>query len=183
LLGGLQALDQLALTTHHVPLVGEGRGELQDLDRIEGLLQDQEPIAVPEPVDRLLPGIVRIGRADDDLELGVLGPQLLDRAHAVPAGRHANVHEGHRVRALLGQRGLEHCQALLSLQSALELEVHARGLSFGGLRARGPAHESGPGVRQEAGVLLRGDQDFLEILVDRRVVVDQQDALQGLQAH
>ena len=45
--------------------------ELEDFDVVEGLLQNDQPVGVAQLRDDLLPGVVRISRANDHLEGGI----------------------------------------------------------------------------------------------------------------
>src|SRR5205807_3915623 len=76
-------------------------GALQDLDRLEGLLDDDELVRVPEPCQQLQPVIVGVGGADDHLYLRVHLPQVFDGLEPVPPRWHAHVDEGDRVRTAL----------------------------------------------------------------------------------
>ena len=68
-----------------LPFPGHGVGQLQHLHGVERLLQDHHAVALAEPLDDLVPRVVRVGRADDHLKLRAGLPQVEDRFHAVPS--------------------------------------------------------------------------------------------------
>ncbi|MOA66760.1 hypothetical protein D3C78_1936260 [compost metagenome] len=47
-----------------------------------------------QPVEQLIPGIVRVGGADDYLQQRVLFPQVLNGLSAIPSTWHSHVDEG-----------------------------------------------------------------------------------------
>ena len=150
------------------PLLRQRAGDLTDLGGVERLLQDQQPIAGAEPAQDVLPRIVGVRRADDDLDLGIGGPQVGDGLDAVPAGRHAHVDERDRV-ALAAPEAVAHlAQRLLPLVR----EVHV--VPFAPHRRRLFPEERLLHLRQHL-VLLAALQDLAKVLVDLRIVVDDQD--------
>ena len=84
-----------------VPAAGERHHQLPDLDVVERLLQDQQVVRSPQLPDNVFPGVVRIGGAKHDEDFRIDAPDALDRFHAVPAGRHADVDKCQRVGAIL----------------------------------------------------------------------------------
>jgi hypothetical protein len=174
------------------PFFAEGDGELIDLDGVEGFLEDQQAIGEAELGRDLLPGVVGVSGADDDLEIRIDGPEALDGLKAVPAGGHAHVHERDRVGAFCLEGGLQLLEALLALEGRVELE----GLSGAGTGCRrgyrgvGIAEERGlcsgkpaGSTRRSAAATVCGSprrsaagEDLLEIAVDGLVVVDDEDA-------
>ncbi|MNF76085.1 hypothetical protein D3C84_581840 [compost metagenome] len=164
-------LDRLLQGAHlhgrvlgHLPLHGERTGQLADLDRVEGLLQDQQAVAQVEALGHFLPGIVGVGGAEGNLQLGVGLPELLDGLDPIPAGRHAHVDERHGVGPPLRQRAGEHGQGFLALMGGVEFE--------GVLHGRGVAEQGRLGGGQHGLAVLAGAENLAEVLVDRRVVVD-----------
>ena len=78
----LHLLGVGARLAEQVPLLGKGVRELQHLDRVEGLLEDDQPVGAADLGEHLLPGVVRIGGADHDLQVGRHLPEFqggLDR--------------------------------------------------------------------------------------------------------
>ncbi len=59
-----------------------------------GFFQDQQAIVGLQPVEQLIPGIVRVGGADDYLQQRVLFPQVLNGLSAIPSTWHTHVDEG-----------------------------------------------------------------------------------------
>ena len=49
-----------------------------NLDVVKGFLQNQQPIGLPQFLDHVLPGIVRIGTADHNLDIRIHLPDLFD---------------------------------------------------------------------------------------------------------
>ena len=98
--------------------------------------------------DHFLPGVVRVGGADDDLQLGIHLPDAADRLDAIPAGRHAHIDEGHGVGPPFLERPLHHLQPFLALEGGVDLELDV------GSAARLDAEER-RGLGVERGVFLR----------------------------
>src|SRR6185503_18383690 len=83
---GLELVDLRACLAREAPLARERRRELADLDVVEGLLEDEEALGVGlELTEELFPRVVRVGRADDDLELRIDLPEAQRGLDAVPA--------------------------------------------------------------------------------------------------
>ncbi|KDB50728.1 hypothetical protein X805_37150 [Sphaerotilus natans subsp. natans DSM 6575] len=176
---GLQRAGVLLDLASGLPLGAQRARELADLDGVEGLLQDQQPVAHVQPREHLLPGVVGIGGADDDLQPRVFLPQPLDGLDAIPARRHAHVDEGHRVGSAGGAGGLHHRQRLAPLQRRVDLEAIGR---------RGGRHRRRVGEQchlQRVELVSRlwrhgpsagRIEDLAEVLVDRGHVVHEQDA-------
>src|SRR5437016_9811220 len=106
----LEALDVALERTGVLPLAAERARALQDLDRLEGLLDHDELVGVPEPREELQPVVVGVGGADDDLYVRIDLPQVLDGLQPIPARGHPHVHESDRV-----GRSEEHTSELQSL--------------------------------------------------------------------
>jgi hypothetical protein len=68
------------------PFLRERMGELQHLDVVEWFLEHDQIGGVTQLVNHLLPGIVRIGGTDDDLEFRTAFPKMTDGLHAIPSG-------------------------------------------------------------------------------------------------
>src|SRR5689334_758641 len=77
----------------------------QDLAAGPGLGHQAQAGAL-QALDHLVPGIVHVGAAERDLEIGLRLPQLLDGREPVHA-RHAHVHERDVERLLDSQRGAD----------------------------------------------------------------------------
>ena len=191
LIGGLQslgaglhdALQMLDLTAQRplvVPLARQRVGTLQHLDGLERLLDDQQLVGMVETRDHLGPVVIGVRRADDDLHVRIELPQAENRLQAVPAGRHAHVDERHRVGALLLERPPDPRHALLPLERGVDLECRARD-------AWGRFTEQQPLGRQELRAALGiAAEDLAEVLVDGRVVVDDEHPaadMQGVASH
>jgi hypothetical protein len=106
-----------------IPFFGERRGELQGLDVVEGFLEDHEFVGLAEFLAHLIPRVIRVRGADDDLDLGIDLPDARGGFDAVPARRHPDVHERHRVGPALGHGALDHFEAVLALVGRVQLEA------------------------------------------------------------
>ena len=161
------------------PLRGQRVGELHDLDRVERLLQDQQRIAMRRGVRTCRSTNIGVRRADHDLELRIDAPQLLDRLEPVPAGRHAHVDERERKRPTLSTRLGNELECFAPLVRGHELE-----LALG--RGLGRRHRRAEQLRLElverASRRRTCAKDLGEVVVDRRIVVDDQDRRPGLVA-
>lgn len=141
--GLLQLRQPPALAPQQLPLLGERVGHLTHLHALEGLVEDEQPLADAQPLHHLLPGVIRVRRAEDDLEVRVLPPEALGGLHAVHSRRHADVDEGQGVRPPLLQCGLHALQPLLSLEGGVHLEAIPLGPGW-----RRHAEERGPQLRE-----------------------------------
>src|SRR5580692_7047206 len=74
------------------PPLRELGGDRDDLARLERLAQETEPWTTQAPND-VVPRVVRVGTADAQLDLRGDLQDVLNRLHAVPAGRHPHVGE------------------------------------------------------------------------------------------
>src|ERR1700682_4607622 len=104
----------------------------------------------------LRPVIVRMRRADDNLDVRVELPQALNGLQAVPPGRHAHIDECHRVRLLLLERLPDPPPTLLPQQQAFGRQQFS----------------TAPGVAA---------QDLQKVLVDRPVVIHDEYSRSDLQ--
>ncbi len=113
--------------------------------------------------------------ADHDLEVGIRLPEALDRLDAVPAGRHAHVHERERVGLSLFVPRFDDGEAFFSLVRVREqVPLRDRTRGFGKLpeERRLELIERGDGVHLRRG---RRCEDLPKVVVDRRVVIDDED--------
>ncbi len=105
------------------------------------------------------------------MQVGVDVPQLFDGFQAVPTRRHAHVDEHQGVGGVGGQGLVHQFQGFLAL--------------IGGIQHKGLAHrrsvaEQGFFNAVQGGVVVGVDaQDLAEVRVDRRRVIDDQDASIG----
>ena len=166
----LKAFHFYAGFAAEAPFLGEGVGKLKDFDGIEGFLEDEHPVAASEPGDDFVERVIGIGRADDDLKVGILFPNPVNGFDPIPTGRHPEVHEGHRVRASFRTGSTDLLEAFLALECRVDFEV-ALDPDPDGL-----AEELRGGVGHCALTRYRRAEDFAEVLMDRLVVVDEQDA-------
>src|SRR5437763_5847713 len=164
-----EALDVALECAGVLPLAAQRTGALQDLDRLEGLLDDDELVRVPEPRQQLQPVIVGVGGADDHLYVRVHLPQVFDGLEPVPPRRHAHVDEGDRVRTALRQRQAGALDSIATLKRGIHVEGRAPGL--GRLLPEQPRF----GGRYQR--LVGGHQDLAVVLVNGRVVIDHEDAM------
>ncbi len=155
------------------PLVAEGVRQLHYLDGIEGLLEHQEPVARAQSLGHFAPRVVTVGGADHDLEVWIDLPHPSDGAHAVEPGRHANVHEGYRVGVPSGRRTRHLLDALQALVGGVDSKREPI-LPWRAPRLIG--EELGFEVRELAVTGAHAREDLFEVVVNRRIVVDDQDA-------
>lgn len=168
--------ELVEMMTHlagELPFFGERGDELERFDIVERFLEDEEPVGEAEFLKHLVARVIGVGGADDDLEIGIDGPDAGGGLDAVPAGRHANVHEHHGVGTVLLEGTADEHDGFLALESGIELEV-----GQGGQRLAGRAEEGGlvVGERTIAGFAA---EDFSEVVVDGRAVIDDEDAVGG----
>ena len=169
--GALQADHLEGRVLGQLPFPGQGAGHLADFQVVEGLFQDQQLVVVLQARFDGLEGIVGIGRAERDLQVGVHLPQLFDGVQAVPARGHAHVDKHHGVGRVGVQGLLDQRQGFLALVGRIQVKRLAR--------RRGGAEEGGlQGVEGGLAVLV-GTEDLAKILVDRSRVIHDQDAPVG----
>ena len=164
-----EALDVALECAGVLPLAAQRAGALQDLDRLEGLLDDDELVRVPEPRQQLQPVIVGVGGADDHLYVRVHLPQVFDGLEPVPPRWHAHVDEGDRVRTALRHSRAGAFDSIATLKRGIHVEGRAPGL--GRLLPEQPRF----GGRYQR--LVGGHQDLAVVLVNGRVVIDHEDAM------
>ena len=119
------------------PLLGEGAGELQNLDVVERFFEDHQPVGVAKLLHHLLPRIIRIGGADHDLEVRVFLPDPRNGFDAIPAGRHSDIDEGHGIGAFLFQGALDQGQPFLALERRVEFKNRMAGSGQGSVAEQG----------------------------------------------
>lgn len=74
----------------------------------------------------VLPGMIRIRRADDHLKVCIHFPEVFDGFQAVPPGRHPHINERHRIRATFIPRQLHHNEGGLPLIGTVQVEPFER---------------------------------------------------------
>src|SRR5690606_20399329 len=152
------------------PLGRQRVRELENLDIVEGFFEDQQAVRLPELLDDAGPAVVGEGGAERHLKIGITSPEMTDRLNAVPARRHANIDERNRERTIDGQTFLDHRERLLALLRVGEFEVLPRRAGL-----RGVADELGAQYLQRR-TRRRRSEDLAEVVVDRRHVVDDENA-------
>ena len=164
----LESLDVMPERAGVLPLAAERTRRLQDLDRLERLLDDDELVGMPEPCQQLQPVVIGVGGADHHLHLGVDLPELLDGLEPVPTGRHAHVDERHRIGPALIERAACPLDTLASLHGRIDIEARAlAGRLLAEQRRCGARHL---GLRTPA-------EDLAIVLVDARIVIDHEEAV------
>ncbi len=103
------------------PAFGQGRCALPDFDVVERLAKDQEAIGAAQFADDVFPGIIGVGRAEDDQDFRIDRPDLSHRLDAVPTWGHANIDEGDGVWLSFGQRFFDKCDGVLALKRRIDL--------------------------------------------------------------
>jgi hypothetical protein len=101
--------------------VRQGVGDLPHLDRIEGLAQHQHPVAGLGHGDQIVEGVVGVGGADHQVDVGVGAEDAAAGLGAVPARRHAHVDEDDAEGRLLRQRRGDQREPGVPLERRLEL--------------------------------------------------------------
>ena len=142
---------------------------MEGLDVVERFFEDHEFVGLAEFFPHLIPRVIRVRGADHDLHLGIDLPDARGGFDAIPARRHPDVHERHRVGPALGHRAPDHLEAFLALVGRVQLEADGLAL-VGRLAKQGRFHGAGP-----VGCALAGE-DLLKIAVNGAIVVDDKDA-------
>lgn len=153
--------------TRDRPLPGQRVRKLDHLNVVEWFLEDDEVLGTAEAAHHLVPRIVRIGRADDDLQIRGHFPQSCDGFDTVPTGRHADVNERHRERAAFGQRLHHQVECIAPLKGGVDIEHRGR---------RGHVSKQDGLVVAQLIVAHGRREDLLEVAVDGLIVVDDEDA-------
>ena len=153
------------------PLLRKRVRHLEHFDVIEGLFQDQHAVGVAELPRDVVPRIIRIGSANHHLQLRVNLPDTADGLDAVPTGGHANVHKRKRVRMLVLQRPANKVEAFLALQRRVDFERRAL------RRARGFTEQQRFFAGERGGIGARRRQNLANVLVNRGVVVDDENSV------
>src|ERR1700683_2489135 len=99
-------------------------GQLADLDRVERLFEDEQPIARIESSRYLRPRGVGIGGAEYDLQPWLFRPQAFGRLDAIPARRHPHVDECHGIGKTSTLRRTHLLEPLHSLEGGIHFEAH-----------------------------------------------------------
>ena len=117
-----------------------------------------------------MPAVVRVRRADHDLEIGVEFPEFYDRFEAIHPGRHAHIDECHGIRLAFIERASYQLDALLALICGLHRET--------------PMSAGQKSLRRKAVLPLHlacfclsgAAQNFTKTIVDTAIVVNDEDA-------
>ena len=145
---------------------------LQHLDVVERFFEDEHLIGVADSLGDLIPGIIGIGRANDDLQIGKFFPDPRDRFDSIPTRRHAHIDERNRVRISFRNRRAHFFQAFFALKGGIDLKTP-------GTRSVGLIAEK----RGFVGIEFLGEfdigwaEDLAEILMNRRIVIDDENAV------
>ena len=153
------------------PFPGEGMRQLEDLDPVEGLLQNDQALRVTQALNGVLPRVVRMGGANHDLKVGIGFPELGDGLDAVPSGRHADIHQSQRIAPAFRESLLEQRQPVLTLIGGIQNETGAA------TPWRRAAEQGGGGLVERRRFDL--GESFPKVLMDRGRVVDDQNARMG----
>jgi hypothetical protein len=98
-----EILQATTLLSGQSPLLRERLRNLQHFAAAKRLLQSHESIRMSEQFAGMLPRVVRVLRAKDNLHVRVLFPQMRDCFDSIPTRWRPCIHEYHRVRVLLLQ--------------------------------------------------------------------------------
>ena len=137
-----------------------------------GFFENEHAIGVAEIASNVFPGVVGVGGADHYLDFGIVIEYFFGGLDSVPSGGHADVDKGDgEGAALVSARGREF-EALLALVRGGQV----KGAAFGLGRRLGVVEESGLKLNEPRVLSFGRLQDFFKVVMDRRVVVDDQDA-------
>ena len=89
------------------PFAREGVGQLEHLDVVEGLFQDDQLVGGAQLGNDAGPAVIRVGGAQDDLQILVRRPEPPDRLDPVPTRGDAHIDKRERVGPARAQ-GLQH---------------------------------------------------------------------------
>jgi hypothetical protein len=156
------------------PFLCQGVGQLLHFDVVEWLLEDDQAIGMAQFFHHVVPGIVRMGRADDHLQVWIDFPQFGSGLDPVPARSHPHVHESQGVGLTRLHRFLEQAQSVLALKRRVDVEDLAAG------RRRRLVEQEGFALLQFLMTDLICAENLVKILMDRPIVVDHQYALAAL---
>ncbi|MNF81601.1 hypothetical protein D3C84_638800 [compost metagenome] len=169
--GLLQAQHFHRRVLRHLPFPGQGIGHLADFQAVEGLFQHQHLVAELQSFGHGFPGVIRKSGAQRDFQVRVGLPHLLDGFQAVPARRHAHVGEHQRIGATFSQCVFDQFEGFLPLVRRVELKRQA-------IRVR-RAEQCGFCASEGLFIVGFGAEDLAEVIMNRRRVVDDQDAPVG----
>src|SRR5438132_7996259 len=129
-------------------------------------------IGIADRLRDLVPIIVGVGGANDDLKIRKFLPDSGNGFNSIPARWHSHVDKGDSVRRAFGTGGTDFLQSLLSLESRVDPKILcARGTSL-------VAEKRGFRRIKLLGELgISGAEDFAKIFMDRGVVVDDKNAV------
>jgi hypothetical protein len=130
---------------------------LEHLDVVERLLEHQQAVGLADLPDHFLPGRIRVSRADDHLQFRGFFPKADDRLDSIPSRWLSHFDKRHRIRLARRRRRLNFSQSFLTLQRGVHKE--RRRLNIRLL------------------VLPIAAKDFSDVLMDRRIVVNDQNAI------
>ena len=105
-----------------LPFLHHRMGELQHFDGVKRFFKDDEAVALAEPFNHFLPGIIRIGGADDDLDVRIDLENPVGGFNSIPARGHAHIDERERIRACGGARIRDHFQALFAAKGGIDFK-------------------------------------------------------------
>ena len=146
-------------------------GELLHFHVVEGLLEHEQTVRLADLGAHLLPRIIRVSGANDDLEGWIHFPDARNGFHAVPAGGHSHVHKSQGVRPLFCERLLDFFQALFSLVGGVQLKSDLLGNRLV-LIEQGCFYFAG-----RRAPLLGRTEDVAKVGVDARIIVNHQNAM------
>jgi hypothetical protein len=161
-----QVLEFAFDTLQQGPFLGQRAGQLQHFHRVKRFLENHQPVGAAQLARNVVPRIVRIGRAQNDLDVRVHLPNPGDGLDAIPAGRHPHIDKRHGKRFAGSHRFANRRQSFISLKSGGQVELRF-----------GPRHQeiteqlrSGPGqVRRSRAACF---QNLPEVGVDGGVVIN-----------
>src|SRR5438067_509115 len=114
--------------------------------------------------------MIGVSSADDDLQSGVNLPEAANGFQAIPSRWHPHIDEGHRVRLICCQGLFYLGKGFLALKRGFQFEGEARELWF-----RSPEESLRFLIDGRSGRIVC-HQDLAEVLVDGRVVVNDENA-------
>jgi hypothetical protein len=147
--------------------------ELSDFIGRKRFVQNDHPIRLAQALEEIGPGIIRESRADDDLLIRVMLPNVLNGGYSITAGWHPDVDHHQIIRAARGSCGVDHPEGFLALQRAIDLKSNGR-LFCGNF-----VEQHRIGLRPGDQALARRSQNTAKVLVNSRVVVRDEDTVES----
>src|SRR5262249_51411479 len=103
-----------------LPLAPQRARALQDLNGLERLFQYEQLVRMPKALNDIAPLVIRMCRADHDLNFRVVLPEALYGLQPIPTWRHAHVHERYGVPRTSRRGTFDTLGCLLALEREIQ---------------------------------------------------------------